>query len=114
MRRIAGILLLLLVYASCGDGPPRSLIPEEELIPMLVDFHLSYSVQHSPDFYKLADQYDSLDAFSYLFEKHGYTKAEFDTTMGWYLKHPEYFVEIYDEVIMDLTRIQDSIIPGKE
>jgi len=111
MHRIAGIIVLLLICTSCGNSPPRSLIPEEQLIPILVDFHLTYSIQQSPDFYRQIKPYDSIDVYSYIFEKHGFTKAEFDTTISWYLKNPEYYVEMYDEVIMNLTRMKDSLGP---
>ena len=109
MHKIPGFLLILLICSACGGGPPRSLIPEDKLVPMLVDFHLTYYVQQNPDFREITSQYDSVDSFSYLFEKHGYTKAEFDTTLSWYLRNAEYYVDIYDEVIMKLTQINDSI-----
>ena len=111
MRKIPGFILVLIIFSACAKKPPGYAIPEETLVPMLVDFHLTYSVQQSPDFRQIIQEYDSLDAFSYIFEKHGYTKADFDTTMAWYLKNTEYFVDVYQDVIMRLTQISDSINP---
>ena len=111
MNKILGVLLVLLICSACGNRPPRYLIPEETLVPMLVDFHLTWSIQHNTDIRRVIRDYDSIDTFSYIFEKHGYTKAEFDTTLSWYLKNTEYYVNMYDEVIMKLTQINDSINP---
>ena len=111
MRKILGFILVLTVFYACAKKPPGYAIPRENLVPMLVDFHLNYSVQQSPDFRQEIQEYDSLDAFSYIFEKHGYTKADLDTTLAWYLKNTDFYVDIYDEVIMRLTQINDSINP---
>ena len=105
------VLILILCGVACVRKPPRTLIPEESLVPMLVDFHLVYSVQQSPDFLDISKKMDSIDPFSYIFEKHGYTKAEFDTSVSWYTKNPEYLVEIYNDVIMRLSQLNDSINP---
>ena len=104
-------LVLSLCVASCERKPPRYLIPEKKLVPMLVDFHLVYSLQQSPGFEEVIVKADSLDPYSYIFEKHGYTKAEFDTTLYWYTRNPEYLEEVYNDVIMKLQQIHDSINP---
>jgi len=112
MRNILKLaLVLFLVLASCGRTPPRYLIPEEKLVPMLVDFHLVYALQQSPDFSDVIEMADSLDPYSNIFEKHGYTKTEFDTTLYWYTRNPEYLEEVYNDVIMRLQQIHDSINP---
>jgi len=114
MRKIPGLILILFICTACSNKPPRYAIPEENLVPMLVDFHLNYAIQQSPDFRAIIRQYDSIDAFSYIFEKHGYTRTEFDTTITWYLENTQHFMDIYDEVIMNLTRINDSISPSED
>jgi hypothetical protein len=111
MERTLAILLVLLICSACENKPPKHLIPEETLVPMLVDFQLANSTQQNLEFRKIAAEYDSIEPFSYIFEKHGYTKAEFDTTISWYMRNSEYFVDMYDEVIMRLTQINDSINP---
>ena len=109
MRKILGFILVLTIFSACAKKPPRYAIPEEILLPILVDFHLTYALQQGPDFRQLAREYDSLDVISYIFEKHGYTKADFDTTISWYLENTDFFVDIYQDVIMMLTQINDSI-----
>ena len=110
MRTYFLFLAAIFLFACSNErGVKKSLIPEDELIPILIDFHMVYAVQGSPDYYKLTREVDSVDAYTYIFEKHGYSRAQFDSTTSWYASSPYQYVEIYDEVIMRLTRISDSL-----
>lgn len=110
MRTYFLFLAAIFLFACSNErGVKKSLIPEDELIPILIDFHMVYAVQGSPDYYKLTREVDSVDAYTYIFEKHGYSRAQFDSTISWYASRPDQYVEIYDEVIMRLTRISDSL-----
>jgi hypothetical protein len=112
MQRILRLILICgLCIASCDKKPPGNLIPEENLVPMLVDFHLAYSIQQSPDFADVISKTDSIDPYSNIFQKHGFSKLEFDTTLSWYTRNPEYLVEVYNDVIMKLSQLSDSINP---
>ena len=105
------LLIIILCVAACERKPPNNLIPEEKLVPMLIDFHLSYSIQQSPDFADVISKADSIDPYSNIFQKHGFSKVEFDTTLSWYTRNPEYLVELYNDVIMKLSQLSDSINP---
>jgi len=110
MGKLLKVLLIITLFTTaCRKGPPESLIPRDELVPMIVDFHILSSIQQSPDFRNITGRADSVDIYSYVFEKHGYAKEEFDSTMSWYTEHPEYLAQIYDDVIMKLSQIHDSI-----
>lgn len=99
---------------SCQqDKPQKDVLEKEELVPLLVDLHLLNAIESSVEYRKIAMDVDSIDSYSYIFEKHGTTKAEFDSSLAWYSRHPKLFTEIYDEVIMNLTRLQDSIGSGR-
>jgi hypothetical protein len=98
------------IWGSCQrDRPHKDLIGEDELIPLLIDLHMVYAIQSSVDFRHIAQDVDSVDVYSYIFEKHGVTKVVFDSTIAWYSRHPAQFTEIYDEVVMNLTQKQDSL-----
>ncbi len=102
-------MLILFLFTSCGRKSKKGLIPEDKLVPMLVDLHLTVAIQYSGEHLKIHSSVDSVDYYSYIFEKYGYTRADFDSTLAWYTRRPGDFVEIYDEVIMQLTRINDSL-----
>jgi hypothetical protein len=87
----------------------KYLIDREIMVNVLVDIHLANALQGSPEYYNISRMYDSIDINSRIFSKYGIEKASFDSTMAYYTKKPEILTKIYDEVIMRLTRIQDSI-----
>ena len=101
--------ILILCVTACQRKPPGNLIPGETLVPLLVDFHLNFAIQQSQNFRDIARAVDSIDPYSYLFDKYKITRADFDTTVSWYINNPELYVDIYHEVIMKLTQLDDSI-----
>jgi hypothetical protein len=110
MRNLVYILLISLVLYACERKKPgKELIPPETLVPVLVDLHLMYSIQSSPSFRSIARDVDTIDTHSYIFEKYHVSKVKFDTTIAWYSRHPELFTEIYDEVVMQLSKLSDSL-----
>ena len=76
--------------------------------PILIDLHLVYAIQTSSEFREMSRNVDSVDTYSFVFEKYGVEKAVFDSSIAWYSRHPEQFTEIYDQVVMTLTQMQDS------
>ncbi len=104
------VWLCLLSLVSCQeDRPHRYVLEKEELVPIIVDFHLLYAIQSSSEFRELAREADTVDTYSYIFDKHGISKAEFDSSIAWYSRHPKLLTEIYDQVVMSLTQMQDSL-----
>ena len=95
---------------SCQrDKPHKDLLEKDEMIPILIDLHLTYAIQSSVVFRKFSLEADSVDTYTYIFEKHGVPKVVFDSSIAWYSRHPKLFTEIYDEVVMNLTQMQDSL-----
>ena len=110
---IYALLVPLLVLVSCQkDKPDRDLMERDELVPLLIDLHLVYAIQSTTDFRELSRKVDSVDTYSYIFEKYGIQKVVFDSTIAWYSRHPKHFTEIYDEVVMTHTLrvVQDPIL----
>jgi hypothetical protein len=79
------------------------------MIPLLIDLHMLFAIQSSVEFRKISIEADSVDAYSYIFDKYGVPKVVFDSSIAWYSRHPKRFTEIYDEVVMILTQMQDSL-----
>jgi len=110
--RVPVIIILLVIFFACRPGntpPKRYFISRDTLVSILVDLHLVYSMQSTFEYMNIAEAYDSVDLYSRVYAKHGVTKAAFDSTIFYYSKHPEDLVKIYDEVIMKLTMMQDSL-----
>ena len=110
MRKLLLIATLLIWAAACNPSrPPRDLISQEDLVPILVDFHMVYSIQSTTEFRTYSRQFDTIDTYSYIFDKHGVNKAMFDSTIAWFSQHPKQFTEVYDHVVMVLTQRSDSL-----
>ncbi len=111
MLRILSLFTLLLLISCSSDKKPGAdlLIPDDKLVPVLVDLHLVYALQTTREFRDLANHYDSIDVHSDIFRKYNITKTQLDTTL-WYLsRNPKEMIDIYDKVIMQLDLMQDSI-----
>jgi Domain of unknown function (DUF4296) len=102
-------LLLMLGCNSKGDFKRKNLIDKKEMVDILVDMHLANALQGSPDFYMLSREYDSIDINSPIFKKYDIEKAQFDSSIAYYSSNPEVLIHIYDEVIMRLNQLQDTI-----
>ena len=106
------IILCLFIFFGCQTEkkpPKKYFLTRDQIIPVLVDMHLVFAIQTTPEFHELTRLYDSIDLHSDIFKKHNIEKAAFDSTMSFYSKNPEYLIDIYDEVIMRLSKLQDSI-----
>ena len=110
LRIVSLLVLLLLISCSCKNKPDADLlIPDDKLVPVLVDLHLVYALQTTQEFRQLANQYDSIDAHSDIFKKHDITKTQLDTTLSYLSKNPQDLLDIYNKVIMQLNQMQDTI-----
>ena len=116
MLRILFLLAILFLLSCSSYNKPGAdlLIPDDKLVPILVDLHLVYALQTTQEFRKLANQYDSIDVHSDIFRKHNITKVQLDTTLSYLSRNPQDLLDIYDEVIMQLSQMQDSIKPFEE
>jgi hypothetical protein len=113
MRHCLVILFTLVLILGCERNKPgKDLIPPETLVPVLVDLHLVYAIQSSSAYRDILNRVDSVDTYSYVFEKYGVKRVAFDSTIAWYSRHPKMFTDIYDEVVMQLSRRIDSLQPA--
>ena len=116
MSSILGCLVLLGILNGCASNeekveerkaPPR-LIPEENMIPIIIDLQLIESHYHRkflrPDAYK-----EALDSASYfVFEEHGVTRGQFDSSFTYYSYDVDKMYKIY-ETALDTLNIRISL-----
>lgn len=87
-----GIGAFLLCLYACKPGIPSGVLSPSELEEVLYDYHLGQAVAENSN--------DSVEVKKYMyaqavFEKHGITSADFDSTMVWYSIHATYLKDIY-------------------
>jgi hypothetical protein len=67
------------------------------------------AITNSPGYFRKYEAVDSVDLYSAIFEKYGVTKADFDSTVSNLSRQPEMYMEIYDEVILELNYRLDTL-----
>jgi len=100
--------LFLFLLASCS---PREPIPDEfpdkeEMAGIIADLYIAENViRRSPS----GQEGDSSDTnipgyYKGVLEEYGMAAAEFDTIRKWYAAHPHHYQEVYDRVIVKISR----------
>ena len=118
MKRILVNSLLLTVViallAACSVKSKPEVLPSATLEAVLYDYHLAQVIVNdlpSNQRYK-KDLY-----FSYVYDKHGVTEAQVDSSLVYYARYPEGLSEIYanlsKRIDADLQRMESESTPLK-
>lgn len=93
MKNILLIITLCFVSLSCSR---TDLIPRSELAAIYADMYLldQFIARKHP----LRKAADTLAVYEPIFNRYGYTFEDYDKSVNKYLKDPERFIKIYEEV----------------
>ena len=116
-RSLAHSLLLtvaILLLAACSGQRKDSVLPSEKLEAVLYDYHLAQVIVNdlpSNQRYK-KDLY-----FGYVYDKHGVTEAQVDSSLVYYARYPKGLSEIYanlsKRIEADIKRLESEDKPIK-
>ena len=113
MKRLIILFLVLLSMLSCKDDVTkinnRNLIPRKKFIEILVNIHLADVLASGQNNYRKYEPSDTVDIYGSIFQKYDVTKAEFDSTVVMYIRQPEVYLKVYDEVLLKLNYILDTL-----
>ena len=104
------IVYALLVYSfsimACENNL-KTPISENKLIEILIDVHTAEAMTET----EIQRVRDSMVPIYYaqIFEKHGVTSKDFDSTMTVYAHNPERFDSVYSKVLKVLNTERDSL-----
>lgn len=90
--QIAGWLLGASLLVGCGKQIPKDIIQPEQMEQVLYDYHLSLVMGSNLSY---EENYQKQAYKDYVFQKHGITAAEFDSSMVWYTRHTEELANLY-------------------
>ena len=86
------LIACLALLTSCGKEIPSEIIQPNKMERILYDYHLMMSLSdNSKNTEKAASK-------NYIFQKHGITKADFDSSMVWYTRETKELMTIYDNL----------------
>lgn len=101
---------------SCNRSG-KYIMSEKKFVDVLVDMQLADGMGAESLNRRTGPMLDSASLYTSVFEKHGVTRAIFDSTMTWYTLHTEAFVDVYNQVIARLNAMEaeyDSTRAGRD
>ena len=109
-KNIFSALLALWALTACVDKSvqvPEGYIPKEKMVDIMVDIHLVEGARSGT--LLLGDTNKLPDYYARIYEKYGLTEAEFKTNFDWYTQHPQELKAVYEEVIVELSKLEEEI-----
>lgn len=89
------LFALFAICTACDRRTPSNVLSRKEMTQVLADYHLARAMISNLD----NDQrYKGPLILNGVFEKHGITKAVFDSSMVWYTRNPQDLAIIYGRV----------------
>jgi len=111
------MLLALMLMVSCGKKTSESrpdILTEKQMIDLLVDTHLADAILFTQDTRSNDKRDQALFYYPSVLEKHKITKAQMDSSVVWYMNHPEAYSRIYEEVCSKLKKMQEKVAPPSD
>lgn len=96
----AGFMAFIFMIAC--SKVPSGILSEKKMKEVLIDMHLAEAMINSD--YKEYNTYEKKEAlYKSVFDKHGVTEAEYDTSLVWYGRNLDIYMRVYDGVIAELN-----------
>ncbi|MBQ7061679.1 MAG: DUF4296 domain-containing protein [Bacteroidales bacterium] len=110
-------LSVCLLLGSCGSKQEQ--IPEGVMdTALLADFLTEAHLIESYNYVVVIRSQDSLNyqvgaAYDTLYQKYGITPTDYDSSLAWYMQHPQLLQETYERVASRLKELSDkeSLLP---
>lgn len=103
-RTVIAVVSLSAALIAC-DRTPGYVIKQDEMVELLTDIHKGESVIELNRSKYPGDSMRKVMKQS-IFERHGVTQQQFDTSLVWYGHNIEKYIEVYDKVI---EKLEDEI-----
>lgn len=88
-----GVLIGSLV--ACGVERPDTVLGDDVMENVLYDYHIAKALGEQMS---RVEDYKRVLYVDYVYQKHGITEAQFDSSMVWFTRHPDVLSEIYGKV----------------
>ena len=108
------IILLLGLLLACSNSDkkikiPEGIIPPEEMAQIFRDIHLTDALLSRKRFRINTDFTDINSYYKDIYEKHGYSRAYFDSSLKFYTDHPYVLDAMYEQVLTELSIMVDTV-----
>ena len=112
-NKIIILLFLSGFIIACNNKtvvtPPENIINKDSIVSLLVDMHIvkGQAFQLNTGESSFNFSYGSFQES--VLNKHGVTRAVFDSSINYYMKKPEDFEIMYESVIIQLSKIEGEL-----
>jgi len=120
MKNILGWLCLLLSLGSCYRSAPDPsfnmtlVIPADSMVTLLTDLHTADGIVSTLKDKKKPVEQLSTEYFEAILKKHAIGRDVFEESMRYYAFHAEKLNEIYEQVIINLSKQESWFQPQQE
>ena len=102
-NKYVGLILFLILLLSCTS---RKIIPEKDMVSILAKVYITDATVIKSDLRNTFFDKDTIDYYAKIYQKYGYTAAQFDTSFNYYSRDPKKLDAIYDKVIFELSKME--------
>ena len=89
--------------------PPENLIEKDKFISILIDIHIANSQSMQLNIQGIPSKYNHELLQKYIFNKHEIVRADYDSTVSYYMKFPDRYATIYESVLNQLSKIAGDL-----
>ncbi len=113
MHKTFIFISLILTLTSCSEEfsrfSHRRTIPKNKFVSILAEIHIMEAITGKSEYYRKYSSKDTLDIYGPIIQKYGYSREQFDSTVASYVRKPEIYEKIYNEVLMKLNYMLDTL-----
>lgn len=114
IAKAACFTIVFMLLFNCHGFRGNADISEKKLVEFLADLHIANAIVAEQRVIDLTYQLDSTSLYGSLFNKYGFTKAQFDTAMLYYSKNPEKLKELMNKVTARLQEMEQESLVEEE
>ncbi|WP_291858520.1 DUF4296 domain-containing protein [Marinilabilia sp.] len=105
------IVLFLLSGCSPNEPIPKDFPDQEEMAEILTDLYFAESVLSNSRYDGGSENPEDLAPgyYKYVLEDYGLSTTEFDSIRQWYVSHPHHYQEVYDKVVLSITKREAAL-----
>lgn len=101
------ILLFVLVFLTTCSKVPEHILSEKKMQEVITDMHIAEGIIAS-DYTRYNNDSIKKVLYKSVFSKHNITQADYDSSLIWYAKNLDIYLQVYDRARVDLEqRIKD-------
>jgi Uncharacterized conserved protein len=98
-----GIFFIFFLFLVACSRVPQGIIPERAMQQILCDMHLADAIIIS-DYYSFQTDEDKKALFQSVFDKHNITEAVYDSSLVWYGKNLDVYMQVYNMALAEVKK----------